>query len=103
MNDDERNLYEKLSEMFQEDASTVIDLPGNGYWTFVKKKTQIDLILELFLLDVNRIKQSICLNLLISIFSLENKQSSLTSLSCSFSGEILTMFQIVLRKVHYEI
>lgn len=103
MNDDERNLYEKLSEMFQEDASTVIDLPGNGYWTFVKKKTQIDLILELFLLDMNRIKQSICLNLLISIFSLENKQSSLTSLSCSFSGEILTMFQIVLRKVHYEI
>ncbi|KAG1953763.1 hypothetical protein F2P79_009278 [Pimephales promelas] len=29
MNEDERNLYEKLSEMFQEeDASTVIDLPG---------------------------------------------------------------------------
>ncbi len=38
MNDDERNLYEKLYEMFQEDASTVIDLPGNGYLTFVKKK-----------------------------------------------------------------
>uniref|UniRef100_A0A8C1XBA7 Uncharacterized protein n=1 Tax=Cyprinus carpio TaxID=7962 RepID=A0A8C1XBA7_CYPCA len=29
MNEDERNLYDKLSEMFQEeDASTVIDLPG---------------------------------------------------------------------------
>ncbi|XP_026056603.1 uncharacterized protein ofcc1 [Carassius auratus] len=29
MNEDERNLYERLSEMFQEeDASTVIDLPG---------------------------------------------------------------------------
>lgn len=42
MNEDERNLYEKLSEMFQEeDASTVIDLPGNDYWTFGKKKTQL--------------------------------------------------------------
>ncbi|XP_073797536.1 uncharacterized protein ofcc1 isoform X4 [Danio rerio] len=28
INEDEKNLYEKLSEMFQEDASTVIDLPG---------------------------------------------------------------------------
>ncbi len=77
MNDDERNLYEKLYEMFQEDASTVIDLPGNGYLTFVKKKTQIDLILELFLLDMNRIKQSICLHLLLSLFSFR-KQSQQT-------------------------
>lgn len=30
MNEDEKNLYEKLSEMLQEeDTSTVIDLPGN--------------------------------------------------------------------------
>ncbi len=52
---------------------------------------------------MNRIKQSICLHLLLSLFSLENKASRLTRLSCSVSGEILTMFQIVLRKVHYEI
>lgn len=41
MNEDERNLYEKLSEMFQEeDASTVIDLPGKDFWNFWKEKTQ---------------------------------------------------------------
>lgn len=32
MNEDEKNLYEKLSEMLQEeDTSTVINLPGNIY------------------------------------------------------------------------
>lgn len=41
MNEDERNLYEKLSEMFQEeDASTIIDLPGKDFWNFWKEKTQ---------------------------------------------------------------
>lgn len=41
MNEDERSLYEKLSEMFQEeDASTVIDLPGKDFWNFWKEKTQ---------------------------------------------------------------
>lgn len=30
MNEDEKNLYEKLSEMLrEEDTSTIIDLPGN--------------------------------------------------------------------------
>lgn len=41
MNEDEKNLYEKLSEMFQEeDTSTVIDLPGNWYWNIKKIKQQ---------------------------------------------------------------
>lgn len=39
MNEDESNLYEKLSEMFQEeDASTVIDLPGKDFLNFCKEK-----------------------------------------------------------------
>lgn len=69
----------------------------------LERKNTIALILELLFLDMNRIEQSICLHLLLSLFSLENKPSSLTTLSSRVSGEILTMLQIELRKVHYEI
>lgn len=96
MNEDERNLYEKLSEMFrEEDAFTVIDLPGNGYWTFGKKKH------NRFNISVvsPRHEQDQTEYFLLGLFSWENKPSSLTSLSSRISGKISTMFQILLRIV----